>query len=53
MDAVLFKVAQILDDRRGDPCFIFATSGADVPFDTPPALLQAISTKVRAVSEAA
>lgn len=53
IDTVLFKVAQTLDDRRGDPCFIFATSGADVPFDTPPALLQAISMKVRAVSEAA
>jgi uroporphyrinogen decarboxylase len=53
MDTVLSKVAQILDDRRGDPCFIFATSGADVPFDTPPVLLQAISAKVRAVAEAA
>ena len=53
MDTVLSKVDQILDDRRGDPCFIFATSGADVPFDTPPALLQAIAKKVQAVSETA
>lgn len=53
MDAVLSKVAQILDDRRGDPCFIFATSGADVPFDTPPVLLHAIATKIQSFSGAA
>jgi uroporphyrinogen decarboxylase len=52
MDTVLTKVAQILDDRRSDPCFIFATSGADVPFDTPPVLLQAISAKIQSFSGA-
>ena len=50
MDTVLSRVDRILDDRRDDPCFIFATSGADVPFDTPPALLQAIFAKIRAVA---
>ena len=45
---VLEKVDQILDDRKDDPCFIFSTSAADIPYDTHPELLQAISTKIRA-----
>lgn len=50
METVLSKVDRILDERRDDPCFIFATAGADVPFDTPPALLYAISTNIRAIA---
>lgn len=53
MDTILSKVDQILDERRGDSSFIFASSGADVPFDTPPPLLQAIATKMEAFSAAA
>lgn len=53
MDTVLSRVDRILDDRREDPCFIFATAGADVPFDTPPALLEAISAKIRTGAGAA
>jgi len=44
---VLRRVDQILEDRKGDPCFIFASSGADVPWDTPPELIQAIAERIR------
>ncbi len=47
VDKVLEKVDRILDDRKDDPYFIFSTSAADIPFDTPPELLQAISEKIR------
>lgn len=40
------KVDDILDDRRGDDRFIFLNAGADIPLDTPPELLQAISRKI-------
>lgn len=43
----LEKVNRILEDRKDDRCFIFATANADIPFDTPPELLKAISLKIR------
>lgn len=43
---ILEKVHRILEDRKDDPCFIFATANADIPFDTPPELLQAISQAI-------
>ncbi len=45
---VLQNVDRILEDRQDDPCFIFLTAGADVPYDTPAELLKAISEKIRA-----
>ena len=47
-ERVLAKVDDILDDRKDDPCFIFSTTAADVPLDTPPDLLQAIAGRIRA-----
>jgi uroporphyrinogen decarboxylase len=47
-DKVLEDVGSILADRKDDPCFIFSTAAADVPWDTPPELIQAISGKIRA-----
>ncbi len=46
-EKVLENVDRILDDRKDDPCFIFSTSAADVPWDTPPELIQAISGRIR------
>jgi len=46
-EQVLARVDHILDDRKNDPCFIFSTTAADVPIDTPPDLLQAIAGKIR------
>lgn len=40
------KVECILEHSKGDAHFIFATSAADIPWDTPPELLQAISKKI-------
>ena len=48
MEKVLENVDHILDDRKDDPCFIFSTSAADVPLDTPPELIQAISGRIHA-----
>lgn len=47
LDAVLRQVDRILEDRRDDPCFLFSTSAADVPLDTPPAMLRAIAERIR------
>lgn len=46
-EKVLEHVDHILDNRKDDPCFIFSTSAADVPWDTPPELIQAISGRIR------
>ncbi len=46
-DSILKKVDRILSDRQDDPCFIFATSAADIPLDTAPETLAAISTRIR------
>jgi uroporphyrinogen decarboxylase len=46
LDLVLEKVDRILEDRRDDPRFIFATAGADIPFSTPPDLLRAIADRI-------
>lgn len=45
---VLANVDHILDDRKDDGCFIFSTTAADVPLDTPPGLLQAIAGRIHA-----
>ncbi|MDK9707007.1 MAG: uroporphyrinogen decarboxylase family protein [Desulforhopalus sp.] len=47
-DEILAKVKGILTDRAGDPHFIFATSAADVPWDTPPELVKAIAETITA-----
>ncbi len=47
LDSVLRKVDQILTDRQYDPCFIFATSAADIPLDTPPETLVSIASRIR------
>ena len=47
-ERILANVDHILDDRKDDGCFIFSTTAADVPLDTPPGLLQAISGRIRA-----
>lgn len=44
--SILAKVTSILNDREGDPNFIFATSAADVPWDTPAELLQEIAALI-------
>lgn len=48
IEQVLKHVETILDNRKDDPYFIFSTSAADVPWDTPPEFLKAISQKIRA-----
>lgn len=47
MARVLQTVDTILKDRADDPFFIFSTSAADVPLDTPAELLRIISEKIR------
>jgi uroporphyrinogen decarboxylase len=46
-ESALEKVRTILKDRRNDPHFIFATSGADVPWNTPPERIRAIADTIR------
>lgn len=46
-ETIMKKVHEILEDRKEDPCFIFATANADIPFATPPELLQAIALAIR------
>ena len=46
IDLVLGTVDRILEDRRGDRRFIFASSGADIPISTPPELLRAIAGRI-------
>ena len=46
MEQILAAVEFILQDRKEDPHFIFSTSGPDVPWDTPPELLQRIAQKI-------
>lgn len=48
-EAVLDTVARILKDRQDDPCFIFAGSGPDVPWGTPPELIRSIVERIRSV----
>lgn len=43
VEKILDKVNEILTDRNNDPCFVFATSAADVPWNTPPATIKAIA----------
>ncbi len=50
-DLVLEKVDRILEDRRGDPRFIFATAGADIPFSTPPELLRAVAGRISSFAD--
>lgn len=40
------QVDVILKNRRDDPHFVFTTSAADVPWDTPPELLTAIAQQI-------
>ncbi len=42
VEALTRRAATLLDDRASDPAFIFATSAADVPYDTNPAALEAV-----------
>lgn len=44
---VLAKIDSILDNRQDDPHFIFATSAADIPWDTPPGLIKDIANTIR------
>lgn len=37
------RAAELLEDRRGDGKFILAGSGADVPYDTDPAVIEAVA----------
>ncbi len=53
LEKVLDKVDRILADRQDDPCFIFATSAADVPWDTPRGVITAIAEKIRSAEGAA
>lgn len=41
-DDVQRRVRNILANREGDPKFILATSGADIPYDTDPKILEGI-----------
>ena len=43
---VLEGVDFILDNRKDDPRFIFSTSAADIPWDTPPELLKGIAQRI-------
>lgn len=47
IDNILDKVNDILTDRNNDPCFVFSTSAADVPWATQPATIKAIGEKIR------
>ncbi len=47
-EEILKKTESILADRRDDPCFIFATSGADVPLSTPPERIKAVAALIKA-----
>lgn len=44
---ILENVHRILEDRKDDPYFVFATANADIPFDTPPEIIQAVSLEIR------
>jgi len=44
------RVASILSDRKNDPRFIFATSGADVPWETDPRTLERLRRLLEAPS---
>lgn len=44
--AVFDKATRILDERAADPLFFLATSGADVPWQTEPAVLLALRDAV-------
>ncbi|OQA78207.1 MAG: methylcobalamin:coenzyme M methyltransferase [bacterium ADurb.Bin243] len=41
------QCANILKDRAGDPHFIFSSSGADIPMDTPPENITAVVEAVK------
>jgi uroporphyrinogen decarboxylase len=47
VDKILDKVDDILTDRNDDPCFVFSTCAADVPWATQPAAIRAIAEKIR------
>jgi len=47
IEKILDKVNDILTDRDDDPCFVFSTSAADVPWSTPPEVIKAIADKIR------
>ncbi len=44
---VLEAARKILKDRKEDPCYIFASSGADIPYETPPERIKALSDLIR------
>lgn len=45
-EQILKEVEFILENRQDDPHFVFATSAADVPWNTPPELLRTISQQI-------
>ncbi len=51
-ETVHARCRQILADRAADPRFILATSGPDVPYATPPELIQTVAQTVQAFREA-
>jgi uroporphyrinogen decarboxylase len=53
MKKVLERVGFILDNRKDDSRFIFSTSAADVPWNTPPELIKGIAQKICAYIRAA
>lgn len=46
MKKVLERVDFILDNRKDDSRFIFSTSAADIPWNTPPELIKEIAQKI-------
>jgi uroporphyrinogen decarboxylase len=47
LETTLARVKAVLDDRRHDPAFIFASAGADVPYAVEPARIAAIARAVQ------
>jgi uroporphyrinogen decarboxylase len=52
-EVAVAKVNSILEDRKEDPRFIFATTASDVVWDTPPERIQAIADTIRSREESA
>lgn len=49
-ESVSRSVRRFLDDRRDDPRFMIATAAADIPYDTDPAVIDAIMRAARGES---
>lgn len=47
LDKIMAQVNRILEYRKDDPRFIFCTSSADIPWNTPPETLLAIVERIR------